>query len=186
MPVGSFQPDLSLVLREHRARIRALEAVTPTSGFSCPEWIELTPSLILAGGGVLTQPTTPDADQFDLTCTTSEVAPGEFWTTGELFVAIGASPGTGSANTHYVIGWNAAIGTGAASQIVGYGHTFQPGGTISYPSLMTSGGRVQIQGVNDTGGGGTPTFARPDYPFVFGAGDVLFEGHYLCWGSPSL
>lgn len=186
MPVGQFQPDLARVLREHRARLRALEAVPPGSAFVCPTWDELTPSLILAGAGVATQPSTPDADQFDLTCNTGEGPPGDFWTTGELIVAIGTDPGSGTASTHYVIGWNAAIGTGAASQIVGYGRTYKPGGTISYPSLLTSGGRVQIQGVNDGGGGATPTFARPDFPFVFAAGDVVFEGHYLCWGSPSL
>lgn len=183
MSLRPSRPGLWDYIGDILRRLRILEAVTPPA--SCPQWEELTPALTLAGGGVLTQPDFTSS-QLDLICTTGLGSPGTFYEQGELTVSIDTDPGSGSANTHYLINWSTSIGTGGASEIVGYGRCYQPGGTISYPALLTAGGRVQIEGVNDTGGGGTPTFARPDFPFVFAAGDVVFEGHYLCWGDPSL
>ncbi len=176
-----FKPariDLTDTVADLKRRIRALEAIYPVT---CPDWVDLTPGLSLTNG--ISQPSAPTSDQADNSCQVANVDVSTQFRFGELIVKIGTDPGSGTESCNYAIG---GFNPGLVSQVIGYGRCYQAQvgsiiATIVYPALLLGDGSVQIVGVDDTGGGTTPTLARPDFPFVFAEHDTLFEGHYEYW-----
>lgn len=184
MPNGRVdQTSLDNVLRDHRDRIRALEA----NAFALPIWIWQN----ISSGITVTRVSGGDSNP------AIDVVIGEMFTIGgesigggapvlslnvvQLLITIGAG-GAGSGTSAYVIG-GLPDGFATASYMAGTGMFFQSAGAALYRCSM----RPQVGGATKVlqwdGAAGLiplgPKASTGGGPFDFAVGDTLYDGQVI-------
>lgn len=203
------QTSVAGTLRDHRARIRALEALNPNTGGGCGPWEQW--SDLGSGAVTITANTdcTPVIAQPDVnlsgtvwTCDFDALAsldPPPGFIQGSV-TAIFIDPGTADPGdcadaffNFYLINppWvTGAVGAPLAGVPTGFGFTYQQSTRTMLPAQLVwnatvgPGWGVMVAGTelsNDVAG--LPSagwnMARPNYPFEYTDGDTLFIGSFL-------
>lgn len=191
------------VLRDHRKRIRALEALSPDEGGGCPEWEDLSDlgggSLILTSNTTCTPVVTDPSATFTgrvWSCGALDSTPPPGMVQGSLTVTL-TDPGSASAGdcgadffNFYVISAAFINGAPPAGVPTGFGFTYQAATKTRIPAQLVwdasrgNGWGVMVAGTelfNDLGGTSADgwNMARPDYPFAYSSGDTLFTGTFI-------
>lgn len=201
------QTSVAGTLRDHKARIRALEALTPNGGGGCSEWQQWSDigdaTLAIAANTAGCTPVVSDPAA-DIT--------GAVWTCGEIgsspppgliqgnATVVLTDPGSAAAGdcggdffNFYVITppfITEEVGAPFPGVPTGFGFTYQQSTKTMIPAQLVwdatrgFGWGVMVAGTelsNDLAGTIVDgwNMARPDYPFAYQSGDTLFTGTFL-------